>query len=63
MSHRVWDRCRDQALEVPETLSIKPGIVAEIEIGGAVQTPVSELQPDRLIHADAIAAHDAPQKL
>jgi hypothetical protein len=56
------DRFRDQAVEVPQTRSIKRGVVAEIEVGGAVQTPVSELQPDRLIHADAIAAYDAPQK-
>ena len=57
------DRFRDQALEVPQTRSITRGVVAEIEVGGAVQTSVSNLQPDRLIHADAIAARHAPQKL
>ena len=59
---RSSDRFRDQALEVPKTRSISRGIVAEIEVGGAVETSVRELQPDRLIHADAIAAADAPQK-
>ena len=60
MSHRVEESLPGSGK--PETRSIKPGIVAEIEVVGAVQTSVSEFQPDRLIHADAIAAHDAPQK-
>jgi hypothetical protein len=47
---------------MPDARSINRRIVAEIEVGGAVKTSVGELQPDRLIHADAIAAHDAPQK-
>ena len=39
-----------------------PRVVAEIEIRGAMESAVPQLQPDRLIDADAIAAQGALQK-
>ena len=47
---------------MPQARWVVPRVLAELKIGGAVQAVVGELEPDRLIDADAITAHDAPQK-
>jgi len=59
---RSRDRRRDNAVEVPEPRFVVPGVIAEIQIRGAMEIAIRELQPDRLINADAIATHGAPQK-
>jgi hypothetical protein len=53
-------RFPDEAVEMPEQRWIVPRVVAEIEVGGPVNTAVRELQPDRFVDPDAIATHRAP---
>lgn len=52
----------DKTVEVPQPRWIVTGVIAEIEVGGAVKSPVRRLQPNWLIYADTIATHGAPQK-
>jgi len=53
---------RDETVKVPQLRSLIPEVVPEIQVGGAVHGAVWKLEPDRLVHADAIATHGAPQK-
>jgi hypothetical protein len=52
----VGEPVRSKASVVPEAGLLAELVLAEVQVGGGAQAAVGELQPQRLIDADAIAA-------